>query len=227
MRACLVGIGFVFLSSCNKASSDAPAPVPPPAISSAAPTSSSASPSVLLRAEVGKPAPDFTLSDLDGKPVSLHDFKGKTVVLEWFNPGCPFVKAAHMKGSLVGAAAKHTAKGVVWLAINSGAEGKQGFGVPANKEGAAKFSMAHPILMDTTGATGHAYGATNTPGMYVIDGAGVLRYMGAIDNSPDAEGESPTGPKLINYVDEAVAAIAASKEVETKQTKQYGCSVKY
>jgi hypothetical protein len=178
-------------------------------------------------AEVGKPAPDFTLADLDGKSVSLHDFKGKTIVLEWFNPGCPFVKAAHGKGSLKGLAAKHTANGIVWLAINSGAEGKQGFGVPANKEGAVKWAMSHPILLDTTGKTGHAYGATNTPGMYVIDSAGVLRYMGAIDNSPDGEGDSPTGPKLVNYVDDALAAIQSGGEVAVKQTKQYGCSVKY
>ena len=212
---------LVLLVACNKGAATSE-PAPPPAISSAETT-----PVASDHAEIGKLAPEFTLNDLDGKPVSLHDFKGKTVVLEWFNPGCPFVNKSHEKGSLKGLAAKYTAKGVVWLAINSGAEGKQGFGVDANKKGAEKFALAHPILLDPTGKTGKAYGATNTPGMYVIDSAGVLRYMGAIDNSPDAEGESPTGPKLINYVDEAIAAIGAGKNPEVTQTKQYGCSVKY
>lgn len=210
---------LLFLVACKGAATNDP----PPAISSGAAAPAAASD----HAEIGKLAPDFTLNDLDGKPVSLHDFKGKTIVLEWFNPGCPFVQKAHEKGSLKGLASKYTAKGVVWLAINSGAEGKQGFGVDANKKGAEKFALTHPILLDPTGKTGHAYGATNTPGMYVIDTSGVLRYMGAIDNSPDAEGESPTGPKLINYVDEAIAAIGAGKDPEVTQTKQYGCSVKY
>ena len=202
------------LVACKGTSNESPTPVPPPA----APSD---------HAEVGKPAPDFTSADLEGKVVNLHDFKGKTVVLEWFNPGCPFVNAAHTKGSLKGLATKHTAKGVVWLAVNSGAEGKQGYGVEANQKGAAKSGMTPPILLDTAGKTGHAYGATNTPGMYVIDKAGVLRYSGAIDNSPDAEGESPTDPKLVNYVDEAIAALESNRDVAVKQTKAYGCSVKY
>jgi peroxiredoxin len=181
----------------------------------------------MTKAEVGKPAPDFTLKDLDGKETKLSSFKGKVVVLEWFNPGCPFVKNAHTKGSLKEAAKKHTKNGVVWLAINSASPGKQGHGVDANREGAKTYAMDYPILLDESGDVGHTYGATNTPHMMVIDREGTLVYRGAIDNSPDGEGESPTGGKLVSYVDEAVAAIGAGKAPATTETKAYGCSVKY
>lgn len=179
------------------------------------------------KAEVGKPAPDFTLKDVDGKDVKLSSFKGKKVVLEWFNPGCPFVKAAHSKGSLKEAAKKQTANGVVWLAINSGAPGKQGAGADANKAAAKTWSMDHPILLDESGAVGKAYGATNTPHMMVIDDKGTLVYRGAIDNSPDGEGESAPGGKLVSYVDGALSDLAAARPIGTAETKAYGCSVKY
>jgi peroxiredoxin len=187
-----------------------PAPEPPPPVSL-----------------VGKPAPEFTLKDLDGKDVSLASFRGKTVVLEWFNPECPYVKKSHGKGSLVGTAKKHTDAGVVWLAINSGGAGKQGHDPAVNQAAAKEWSLAHPILRDESGATGKAYGATNTPHMFVIDKAGTVIYAGAIDNSPDGEGGSPEGGTLINYVDAAIADNAAGKPVAAPQTKAYGCSVKY
>ncbi|MBS2013884.1 MAG: redoxin family protein [Deltaproteobacteria bacterium] len=179
------------------------------------------------KAEVGKPAPDFTLKDVDGKEVKLSSFKGKKVVLEWFNPGCPFVQAAHSKGSLKDAAKRHTANGVVWLAINSGAPGRQGHGAAANKEAAKSWSLDHPILLDESGAVGRAYGATNTPHMMVIDDKGTLVYRGAVDNSPDGEGDSPAGGKLVSYVDGALADLGAARPVGTAETKAYGCSVKY
>jgi peroxiredoxin len=178
-------------------------------------------------AEVGKPAPDFTLKDLDGKDVRLSSFKGKTVVIEWFNPGCPFVKASHTKGSLKDAARRHTKAGVVWIAVNSGAAGKQGAGADANREGAKGFGMEHPVLLDEAGTVGKIYGATNTPHMMVVDDKGTLVYRGAIDNSPDGEGESPTGGKLVSYVDAALADVAAGRPVATPETKAYGCGVKY
>lgn len=178
-------------------------------------------------AELGKPAPDFKLKDLDGKEVSLSQFKGKTVVLEWFNPECPFVKAAHGKGSLVDTAKKQQGKGVVWLSINSGAPGKQGHGVEKNKEGVKTFAMANPVLLDESGTVGKAYGATNTPHLFVIDAAGTLVYRGAIDNSPDGEGQSPKDGKLVNYVDAALEDLAAKRAVKTADTKAYGCGVKY
>jgi peroxiredoxin len=179
------------------------------------------------RAEVGKPAPDFALKDLEGKEVRLSSFKGKTVVIEWFNPGCPFVKAAHTKGSLKDAAKRNTKNGVVWLAINSGAPGKQGAGADANRDAAKSFGMEHPILLDEAGTVGKTYGATNTPHMMVIDDKGTLVYRGAIDNSPDGEGESAPGGKLVSSVDSALADLGAGKPITTAETKAYGCGVKY
>jgi peroxiredoxin len=178
-------------------------------------------------AAIGKAAPDFTLPDIDGKSVRLADFRGKVVVLEWFNPECPFVKASHTKGSLVSAAEKHVAEGVVWLAVNSGAPGKQGAGAEKSRAGRESFGLEHPVLIDESGAVGRLYGAERTPHMYVIDQKGVLVYRGAIDNSPDGVGESPSDGKLVSYVDEAVSAIRAGKPVVVAETKAYGCSVKY
>lgn len=220
------------LAACNKeppAGQSAGAQTSGAAQPAATPLSSAPSPATTggEHAEVGKPAPDFTLKDLDGKDVRLSSFKGKTVVLEWFNPGCPFVDKSHTKGSLKDAAKRHAKSGVVWLAINSGAPGKQGHGVETNREGAKKYGMDYPILLDESGDVGKKYGATNTPHMYVIDEKGTLVYRGAIDNSPDGEGESPVGGKLVSYVDEALAAVAAGKAPATTDTKAYGCGVKY
>ncbi len=177
--------------------------------------------------DIGNPAPPISLKDLDGNSVTLAQFAGKTVVLEWFNPGCPFVKRSHTVGSLVDTAAKHTKAGVVWLAINSGAEGKQGADVSDNVAGKQAYGLEHPILLDPTGVVGKAYGATNTPHMFVIDPEGKLVYKGAIDNSPDGEGQSPKGGTLINYVDRALQELAAGKAVSIPETEAYGCSVKY
>jgi peroxiredoxin len=201
-----------------------PAPMPEPATPQPADQPAAAP---THNAIVGKAAPDFTLKDVTGKDVSLASFKGKTVVLEWFNPGCPFVKNAHGKGSLVDAAKRHTANGVVWLAINSAGPGKQGADLKLNVDAAKTWTMTHPILRDDTGTVGKAYGATNTPHMFVIDRAGMVVYAGAIDNSPDGEGQAAKDGKLVNHVDAALAALAAGKPVEVADTKAYGCSVKY
>lgn len=181
----------------------------------------------IVSATVGRPAPDFTLSDLDGRPVTLSSFKGKTVVLEWFNPGCPFVRKSHTVGSLKDLPARALSQGVVWLAVNSAAPGKEGATPDDNRKVAAQYAMTYPVLLDPNGRVGHAYGATNTPNMFVIDPLGTLVYRGAIDNSPDAEGQSPTGGKLVNYVDDALAALKAKQPVKVPETKAYGCSVKY
>jgi peroxiredoxin len=180
-------------------------------------------------AAIGSPAPDFTLKDVEGKEVSLASFKGKIVVLEWFNAECPFVKNSYRKGSLKdGFAKKTTAKGdVVWLAINSGAPGKQGAGADKSREGAKALGAEHPILLDEDGKVGKAYGATNTPHMFVVDPKGILVYAGAIDNSPDGEGESAEGGKLVNHVEAALSDMAAGRPVAVSRTKAYGCGVKY
>lgn len=217
-------LASLLLLACSSPTSSAPPATPEAAIFTSSATILSAT---MTKAEIGMPAPDFTLKDLDGKDVTLSSFKGKTVVLEWFNPRCPFVKNAHTLGSLEKAAKRHTKNGVVWLAVNSAAPGKQGAGVDTNRETAKTFSMEHPILLDESGDVGHMYGATNTPHMMVIDDKGTLVYRGAIDNSPDGEGESPQGGKLVSYVDEALDALASGKAPPTAETKAYGCSVKY
>ncbi len=175
-------------------------------------------------AALGQKAPDFALRDLDGNNVKLSDFRGKTVVLEWFNPECPFVKKNHGEGPLKDMAKKVAEKGVVWLAVNSNAPGKQGHGAAVNREGKQRFGLSHPVLLDETGEVGRLYGATNTPHMYVVDPAGVLAYRGAIDNAPDGD---PRGDRLVNYVEAALADLGAGRPVATPEVKAYGCSVKY
>jgi peroxiredoxin len=224
MRSALLSAAVVLTAfACSRSAE------PPPAASAAqAPLPApSAAPSTAGAAQIGEPAPAFALPDLDGNKVKLADFKGKTVVLEWFNPGCPFVNLAHTKGSLRDAAARHAKDGVVWLAINSGAPGKQGHGVEANRAGKQRFSLTHPILLDEGGAVGRAYGAERTPHVFVIDRAGTLVYAGAVDNSPDGEGMSPTGPSLVSYVDQTLAELGAGKPVSVSRTEAYGCTVKY
>jgi peroxiredoxin len=208
-------VAVALLSACDSK---------PKTIAPEAPVTASAA---VGHAALGQPAPDFTLPDLSGKPVRLSSFRGKMVVLEWFNPGCPFVRASHTSGSLVNAAQKQAAQGVVWLAINSGAPGKQGHGVDTNREGAQRYALQHPILIDDSGSVGRAYGAERTPHMFVIDQQGVLRYEGAIDNSPDGEGKSPEGDRLIDFVDSAIQDLRAGRPVRTPKTEPYGCSVKY
>jgi peroxiredoxin len=178
-------------------------------------------------AKIGAPAPDFELSDTDGKSIKLSSLRGNVVVLEWFNPECPFVKKSHTKGSLVDTAARQTKAGVSWLAINSAAPGKQGHDVEKNRSARATFNLSHPVLLDESGVVGKAYGAKRTPHMFVIDKQGVLVYAGAIDNSPDGEGESPSDGKLVNYVDAAIGDLGAGRPVAKAETQAYGCSVKY
>lgn len=176
-------------------------------------------------AALGAPAPDFTLSAVDGSTHTLSQHRGKTVVLEWFNPGCPFVQHAHgAGGTLDGLAARKTAEGVVWLAINSNAPGKQGHGVEVNRQAARDWKMNHPVLLDEGGKVGRAYGAVTTPQLYVIDPAGALVYRGALDNHPlgNAEGQAP-----VSFVEDALADVAAGRPVRLAETKPYGCSVKY
>ncbi len=171
-------------------------------------------------AAIDKPAPAFALKDVDGKTVKLADYKGKVVVLEWFNPDCPVSAGCHREGALKDQAARAAKDGVVWLAINSSAAGKEGSGADKNKKAAADFNMKYPVLIDESGEVGRMYGAKTTPHMFVIDVKGNLVYRGAIDNQQKGE-------KNVNYVDAALADIKAGKAVQTKETKSYGCGVKY
>jgi len=176
-------------------------------------------------AAVGQPAPAFSLAATDGATHSLAQYAGKTVVLEWYNPDCPFVKYAHGPGGpLTAQPTKVTGSGVVWLAINSGAPGKQGADPARNVQSRTEYGITYPVLLDPTGTAGQAYGATNTPQMYVIDAKGTLVYAGALDNAPLGTLE---GPAAVNYVDAALADVAAGRPVATPTKKAYGCSVKY
>lgn len=174
-------------------------------------------------AAVGKPAPDFTLVDTTGKTHTLSDYKGKTVVLEWTNPGCPFVKK-HVKGGTMNKLMAANSD-VVFLAINSTNKKHQDFLAPADYQKWAKeHNITHPQLYDTDGKIGMAYGAKTTPHMYVVDPDGVLAYAGAMDDKPMPMGDPA---KAENYVAAALKSLAAGQKPNPAQTKPYGCSVKY
>ena len=178
--------------------------------------------------EAGKPAPDFTLTDTQGKSHSLADFKGKFVVLEWYNPDCPFVKKHYDESSNMQKLQKtYTDKGVVWLSINSSAEGKQGnySAEEFNKMIAAKKSAPTALLLDASGKVGKAYGAKTTPHIFIINPEGNLVYQGAIDNKSTADASDIDGAE--NYVKSTLDAALAGKEIAVSSTKPYGCGVKY
>ncbi|MDX2081014.1 MAG: thioredoxin family protein [Terrimicrobiaceae bacterium] len=177
--------------------------------------------------EVGKPAPDFTLKDTTGKEHSLSDFKGKTVVLEWVNHGCPFVVKHYGSGNMQKIQKDATADDVVWLSICSSAPGKQGH-MSASDAAAKKKevgSNATAYLLDEDGKVGKLYGAKVTPEMYVINADGVLVYHGAIDDKKSTDAADIDGAK--NYVVAALDEVLAGKPVSTATSTPYGCSVKY
>lgn len=175
------------------------------------------------KAAIGAPAPEFKLTDTNGKDVSLADFKGKIVVLEWFNPDCPFIKKHHEKNTTFNdLAAKYAGKDVAFLAINSSAAGKQGAGKERNAKAITEYKMTYPVLLDETGKVGKAFGATNTPHCFVINKDGILAYKGAIDDDTSPEKAGKT-----NYVGKAVDELLAGQSVSTPETKAYGCNVKY
>lgn len=176
------------------------------------------------QALIGQAAPDFTLPNTDGALVKLSDFTDKTIVLEWFNPGCPFVKDVHDKDKMESVQDKWSQQGVVWLAINSGSPGKQGTGLSTNQSARSKWDMDYPVLLDESGAVGKAYGAKTTPHMYVIDPSGKLVFSGAFSNAPlgDVRGDTET-----NYVDQALTALTGGQPIAESAPKPWGCSVKY
>lgn len=176
---------------------------------------------------VGQPAPAFTLTDSKGAAHSLGDFAGKTVVLEWTNPECPFVRKHYDGGNMQKLQADAAANGVVWLSVNSSAPGKQGHLDAAGAEALVAKEKAAPAayLLDSDGKVGKAYGAVTTPHMFVIDGEGKLAYQGAIDDNSSADPKTVEGAK--NYVTAALNELTAGKPVTEAQTKPYGCAVKY
>lgn len=177
-------------------------------------------------ATVGQPAPDFTLMDTAGKPVKLSDFKGRPVVLEWTNPGCPFVKK-HYQGNMQSLQKDAASKNIAWLAINSTAESSPDYLAPARLGQWMAEQKAAPTatLMDESGKTGEAYAARVTPHMYIVNAQGVLVYAGGIDSIASARVEDIA--KAVPYIQQAMAEIAAGKPLSQTTTRPYGCTIKY
>jgi peroxiredoxin len=178
-------------------------------------------------AKIGQPAPDFTGSASNGKTFHLADYRGKFVVLEWHNNGCPYTQKHYKSGNMQNLQKQWTAKGVVWFTVISSAPGKQGY-VNANEENnyLAKMGAAPTaVLLDSSGTIGHLYDAKTTPQMIVINPQGVMVYDGAIDNRPTDDVKDISG--ATNYVNLALEQSLAGKPVEIAATRPYGCSVKY
>jgi len=180
----------------------------------------------LAAAEVGKPAPDFTARDINGKTHRLSDYKGKIVVLEEYNLDCPFCHNHFKTGAMQELQGDFTAKGIIWLLINSVGAHNPGYRDPekAKREWAEQKIKATAWIDDHSGEIGKKYGMRTTPHMFVIDKNGILAYQGAIDDRPSPEGDPRTAR---NYVREAVGKLLAGEKVEVTQTKPYGCGVKY
>lgn len=176
--------------------------------------------------KVGEAAPNFSLPGDDGKTHSLADYKGKTVVLEWTNADCPFVKK-HYAGNMQALQKAYTAKGVVWLSVISSAPGKQGHVDAAGAAALSKERGATPtrVLLDDKGTVGRLYDAKTTPHMYVVDGSGKLAYAGGIDSVASADAADI--PTATPYVKNALDEVLAGKAVTVATTKPYGCSIKY
>ena len=178
-------------------------------------------------ATVGQPAPAFTVQDSSGKTVSLANFKGKHVVLEWVNPGCPYVVKHYGSANMQGTQKDATTKGVVWLAVNSTSADHGDYKAPAAM---AQWMQGHKAaasatLMDADGKIGRAYGARTTPHLYIVDPKGLLVYAGGIDNKPST---NPADiPGATNHVKVALGEALAGKAISQATTRPYGCSVKY
>lgn len=170
-------------------------------------------------ASVGSKAPAFSLKDQDGNTVRLADFAGKVVVLEWINPDCPFVKRHAAAGTMRSLATRFAEKGVVWLGVNS----THYMDAKASAAFRKANSLPYPVLVDSSGEVGRAYGAKTTPHMFVIDASGVLVYSGAIDDDP----RGTHGQGASNYVARALDELLDGKTVSVSNTIPYGCSVKY
>lgn len=175
----------------------------------------------------GQPAPDFSLTDINGKVQKLSDYRGKYVVLEWFNSECPFVQKHYESGNMQGLQSKFTGRDVVWLGINSTSPKHSNYRDPARSQAILKEWKSTPtaFLLDADGKVGQQYGARTTPHMYVIDPRGTLVYVGGIDDKPSISSRDIPGAK--NYVAAALDEALAGQKVGTPSATPYGCSVKY
>jgi peroxiredoxin len=180
-----------------------------------------------LAVTVGQPAPGFTAVDSNGKSRTLADYRGKYVVLEWHNQGCPYTKKHYASGNMQNLQKEWTAKGVVWFTVISSAPGTQGFVTPTQENDYVKQVNAVPtaVLMDMQGTLGRLYAAKTTPHMFIIDPNGTLIYNGAIDDHPTSDAADIAQSK--NYVSTALSEAMSGKPVTEPATRPYGCSVKY
>jgi peroxiredoxin len=179
------------------------------------------------QARIGAPAPAFALTDSNGRVLSLAEFNGKTVVLEWTNHDCPYVGKHYRGNNMQALQKKWTGQGVVWLSVISSAPGQQGHVTPqqANKLTADRGAAPTAVVFDPTGKVGRAYSARTTPHMYVVNGEGTLVYMGGIDDQPTSKVEDLKRAR--NFVDEALSEISQGKPVSVTSSRAYGCSIKY
>jgi len=179
------------------------------------------------QALIGAAVPAFTLTDSNGRTLSLADFKGKTVVLEWTSHECPYVGKHYRGNNMQALQKKWTGQGVVWLSVISSAPGQPGYVSPqqANKLTADRDAAPTAVLFDPTGKVGHAYGARTTPHMYVINGEGALVYKGGIDDQPTARLQDLKIAR--NFVDQALSEISQGKPISVTTSRAYGCSIKY
>ncbi|HTV14521.1 MAG TPA: thioredoxin family protein [Acidobacteriaceae bacterium] len=176
---------------------------------------------------VGDPAPDFTGKDSQGQTLKLSEYRGKYVVLEWTNNGCPFTKKHYSSGNMQRLQKEWTGKGVVWLTILSSAPGAQGYMTAGEENAYMAREHAAPTaaILDPSGAIGHEFEAKTTPDMVVIDPSGKVIYSGAIDNRPTTDPDDVKG--ATNYVSAALTESMAGEAVAVSYTRPYGCSVKY
>lgn len=184
-------------------------------------------PASFAAVKIDNAAPDFSLVNTKGQQVSLSDYQGKYVVLEWTNHLCPYVKKHYESDNMQALQRKYTEKDIVWLSIISSAPGKQGYVDPAMAEKLTQTRNAAPthVLFDPEGDVGKLYGAKTTPHMYIISPSGELKYAGGIDSIKSAKQSDI--PKAVNYVDASFDALMAGKPIDKKLTPPYGCSVKY
>jgi peroxiredoxin len=182
---------------------------------------------VWAAAKVGEAAPQFTSATSSGSSVSLGDYRGKIVVLEWTNHDCPYVRKHYETSNMQALQKEAAGQGIIWLTVISSAPGTQGYVSPAEANELTRSRQAAPasVVLDPSGTVGKMYGATNTPHMYVVDKAGVLVYAGAIDDRPTSRKSDVPGAQ--NYVRAAFQAVAAGQPVKTPVTRAYGCTVKY
>ena len=176
---------------------------------------------------LGETAPEFTAVGTDGKSYSLSDFRGQTVVLEWTNHDCPYVKKHYETGNMQMLQKEATSEGIVWLSVISSAPGKQGYVSPEQADKLTSSREAAPtrVLLDPEGEVGRKYRAKTTPHMYIVDEDGTLVYRGGIDDKPTAR--KADVDTAHNYVRAALTQMAAGQDISDNDTRPYGCSVKY